>query len=132
MSNQLSIACCPSSGQVSIVQGTMQRLHELYPAQTAIRRGTLFPELDKPMNCASSPSGCAEPTCEQERAFSAWEIRLYLDTHPCDEHALQLYHQLCEQCACCNYACAFVDGGNGWNWVDDPWPWEVCANERKA
>lgn len=128
MMNQQDRPCCQPAGRVTIVEGTPQRFHELYPTQVAIRQGTLFPELDKPMNRASSPSGCAEPTRAQEMGFAAWEIRLYLDTHSNDETALHFYRELCDQCP--SYACAFADGGNAgcWSWVDDPWPWELHAN----
>ncbi len=38
--------------------------------------------------------------------FAAWELRLYLDTHPCDERALEAYKQLCAAAGDkCNYAC---------------------------
>jgi len=70
--------------------------------------------------------------------FSAWELRLYLDTHPCDERALAAYRQLCaaNPGGKCNYACAVNDGGGCscgtddkvWRWIDDPWPWEPEAN----
>lgn len=133
MMNQYEKPCCQPTGQVTMVEGTPQCFHELYPTQVAIRQGTLFPELDKPMNRASSPSGCAQPTCGQEMGFAAWEIRLYLDTHPSDERALHLYRELCEQCPCQNYACVCAQGESThcWNWVDDPWPWEICANQGR-
>lgn len=117
-----------------MVEGTSQRFHDLYPTRVAIRQGTLFPELDKPMNRAASPSGCSEPTCAQETGFAAWEIRLYLDTHPHDECALHLYRELCEQCECRNYACVLVRNENArhWDWVEEPWPWELCANQGRA
>ena len=43
--------------------------------------------------------------------FAAWELRLYLNTHPDDEKALPAYRQLCAECESagvekCNYACA--------------------------
>lgn len=133
MMNQYDKPCCQPTGRVTIVEGTPQRFHELYPTQVAIRQGTLFPELDKTLNRASSPSGCAEPTRAQEMGFAAWEIRLYLDTHSNDECALHLYRELCEQCPCQNYACVFAQGEctDHWNWVEDPWPWEICANQGR-
>lgn len=73
--------------------------------------------------------------------FSAWELRLYLDTHPMDTKALEAYKQLCAAAGSCNYACAVnmkSDGSDGcgcesggearWSWIDDPWPWEASAN----
>ncbi len=38
--------------------------------------------------------------------FAAWELRLYLDTHPEDEAALREYRRLCAMSGGhCNYAC---------------------------
>ncbi len=127
--NERNMACCEKGHTVGIVSANVQQIANIYPAQTAIRRGTLFPELDKPMHCVAAPSGCAVPTASQIMGFSSWEVRLYLNTHPHDANALQLYHQLCQQAPNPNYACTFVPcAGNRWTWVDDPWPWECEAN----
>lgn len=127
MQNQSS--CC--RGSVGIVQGTPQQLRDIYPFSIALRQGTLYPELDKPMACAPVPTGCAAATEQQELGFAAWDVRLYLDTHPNDERALQLFAQLCQQPT---YASAFLPCAQGyaWPWVDAPWPWELEANERKG
>lgn len=116
-----------------MVSAQRQQISQIYPAETALRNGTLFPELNKPLACAASPTGCAETTPGQAIAFSAWEMRLYLNTHPNDEGALQLYQQMCQQCVKPNYACTFAPCASGrWTWVDDPWPWECEANGRRA
>ena len=78
--------------------------------------------------------------------FAAWELRLYLDTHPWDREALAAYEKLCaENGTKCTYAC-HVGKAHGvplhenhnhecdhgrehvWHWIDDPWPWELAAN----
>lgn len=130
--NCRTISCCEHAP--GMVHGTMQQMHDVYPAQMAIRQGTLYPELDKPLGCAPSPTGCAEPTGCQAAAFAAWEVRLYLNTHPNDPGALHLFEQLCQQGCSPSYACAFVPctAAGRWSWLDDPWPWEICANERRA
>ena len=63
--------------------------------------------------------------------FAAWEMRLYLDTHPDDRQAMAAYWNFCSQAPCRgNYAC--LSGRectyDRWNWIDDPWPWEAEAN----
>ena len=132
MQNERSV-CCSQSAKMGMVQGTMQQLCEVYPSEMALFRGTLYPELDKPMHCAASPSGCAQSSQTQVNSFAAWETRLYLNTHPNDSRALQFFQQLCRQMKQNGYACAFVPcGTDAWQWVDDPWPWEVCANERRG
>ncbi len=47
--------------------------------------------------------------------FAAWELRLYLDTHPDDERALAAYKQLCAAQGGCTYACHTPDGHTGAN-----------------
>lgn len=124
---------CGQPPKVGMVHGAMQQLYEVYPSETAIFRGTLYPELDKPMHCAVSPSGSAQPSKSQMDGFAAWEARLYLNTHPGDSRALQFYQQLCRQQNQPLYACAFVPcSTNEWRWIDDPWPWEICAGERRV
>lgn len=132
--NRQNRTCCDHGRTPGVISANWQQIGNIYPAQTAILRGTLYPELDKPLACAASPSGCVEPSCSQTAAFSAWEVRLYLNTHPNDECALRLYQQLCQQAPKPNYACTFAGcTGNGrWNWVDDPWPWECKANGKGA
>ena len=117
-----------------IVHGVRQQLADVYPANTALRRGTLYPELDKPMACAPVPTGCAEATAKQAASFAAWELRLYLNTHPTDTGALHFFEQLCQQNLKPSYACAFApcQSTSAWRWVEDPWPWELCANEGRA
>ena len=48
--------------------------------------------------------------------FAAWELRLYLDTHPDDECALNEYRRLCASIGDkCNYACHTVDAHGGYS-----------------
>ena len=66
--------------------------------------------------------------------FMAWELRLYLDTHPNDEKALNAYRQICAKLESCSGACRtpageMTDGDSRrWTWIDDPWPWQTEAN----
>ena len=55
-------------------------------------------------------------TNEYAIPFAAWELRLYLDTHPDDERALAAYRQLCaSQGDNCSYACHTADARGGTN-----------------
>ncbi len=131
--NRMNQTCCMDGHTNAIVSIPMQRSGNIFPMQTALRNGTLYPELFKPLACAAVPCGSAEPSAGQIMAFSAWEVRLYLNAHPDDQAALQLYQRLCQQAPQPNYACTFVHCAKGrWNWTDDPWPWECEANERRA
>ena len=106
-------------------------LSQLHEAEEAIRKGTLFPQLYMPMKgeCADA---CGAQLCEdQAEAFAAWELRLYLNTHPCDQQALKLFRQLARKTRQPNYATSFAqDCDEGWRWTDAPWPWEFnCGCE---
>ena len=116
----------------AMVRPIVHQMTGVYPPAQAIGRGTLFPELDKPMkHCHAAPSCTA--ASRQALSFAAWEVRLYLNTHPQDQRALALYNDLCQQAGSPSYACAFAGcNQRDWNWVDDPWPWEYEANERRA
>ena len=131
--NQQKCACCADGHTPGIVSCNQQQNGALYQPQAAIRYGTVYPELNKPLHCAPAPTGCAVPDALQTMGFSAWDVRLYLDTHPQDASALQMYRQFCSQMDTQNYACAFVPcSSSHWAWVEDPWPWEYDANGRRA
>ena len=62
--------------------------------------------------------------------FAAWELHMYLDTHPNDKAAMLRYKELEAQ-----YHKLLSDFENeygpiilpasGDGWLDDPWPWET-------
>ena len=66
-------------------------------------------------------------------SFMAYDMALYLDTHPDDTQALeffQKYSQMRRQ-ALANYAAQFgpltmhcINHEDHWQWATQPWPWE--------
>ena len=120
---------------VGIVWAKVQELDNVYDCGRALKAGTLYPELHKPMN-GYWPCGeeCGDKC--QQIAFAMWELRLYLNTHPCDKEALAMLHKLQTECCEPNYATTFLedvsccDGTRNpaWRWTRDPWPWEYEAN----
>ncbi len=114
----------PRNRGVGIVSGAEQEIGDIYRNESALRAGTLFPELHKPMNgYCPYDENCGTPC--QAAAFAAWELRLYLDTHPGDRQALAMLENMENHLADPNYATTFLpeDQGQGWTWVNDPWPW---------
>lgn len=103
---------------------------EVHAAEEAIRKGTLFSELYMPM-MGEYADNCGAQLCDgQAEAFAAWELRLYLNTHPHDRQALELFRQYARCADQPNYAGAFAfDDGcpDHWSWTDAPWPWEHNA-----
>lgn len=70
-----------------------------------------------------------------EVSFAVNDILLYLDTHPCDENALEYFRKMSEKRRelMKEYAKAYgpliVDDAvysdsSTWQWMEQPWPWE--------
>ncbi|CUX33918.1 spore coat protein CotJB [Clostridium sp. C105KSO13] len=68
-------------------------------------------------------------------SFAVDDVKLFLDTHPCDEDALAYFREYSRMRndALKEYAARFgpltVDTAvysctDKWNWIDDPWPWQ--------
>ena len=104
----------------AMVYGVDQRLCRLYDAGQALRHGTLFPELYKPVEETVLPIDEPPATARQALGFAAWELRLYLDTHPSDLSALDLYRRNCEA-----MDAPPPSAHDRWDWTDGPWPWEL-------
>ena len=111
-----------------------------YEARKALVRGTLFPGLDLPfMNMVNKNEKPVTPLTElQALGFAIQELALYLDTHRDNEQALELYRTYqrmyhegmmaySEKCGPLNHG---TPGTGGYKWLDDPWPWEYCANKE--
>lgn len=111
-----------------------------YEARKGIVRGTLFPGLDLPfMGMINQSQLPVTPLTElQVLAFAINELALYLDTHRDDAEALQMYQ---------TYQKMYKEGkekyereygpmnhmavvSEKYRWLDDPWPWEFCANRE--
>ena len=116
----------------AMVQPVPQHAGNVFSPGQALQNGTLFPELYKPMNGRQCSGGCYGDEAQMLN-FAAWDMRLYLDTHPCDQYALSFYHEMCRRAPQPGYACAFAGcNQDGWHWTDDPWPWEMAANAGRV
>ena len=111
-----------------------------YDARKALVRGTLYPGLDLPfmgmVNEKEKPDTILSQL--QSLGFVIQELALYLDTHREDVQALELYRayqkmhdklaqQYQEKCGPLNH---MMPSEGGYRWLDDPWPWEYCANRE--
>lgn len=112
-----------------------------YEARKALVRGTLFPGLDLPLlGMVNEKEKAVTPMTElQTLAFAVQELALYLDTHRDDREAFDLYRkyqQMYEHCLSeyqknrgpMNHT--RTANGSGYEWLDDPWPWEYCKNKE--
>lgn len=69
--------------------------------------------------------------------FMTVDLQLFLDTHPNDNDAINIYNKICHEAdkvrmeyennygPLCSYRSVSADG---WKWIDNPWPWESQFN----
>ena len=111
-----------------------------YEARKGLIRGTLFPGLDLPfMGMVNNKEKNITPKTElQTLAFAIQELALYLDTHREDQEALEMYQayqqmyqkgmmEYSRRCGPMNHR---TPSEGEYRWLDDPWPWEYCANKE--
>jgi len=69
--------------------------------------------------------------------FTATDLGLFLNTHPCDARALACYNETVREADRCrvHYEADFGPlcgarslGGDDWPWKDEPWPWQASFN----
>ena len=111
-----------------------------YESRKALVRGTLFPGLDLPfMGMINKNEKAITPTTElQAMAFALQELALYLDTHRDDQEALEMYRAYQQMYHKGRMEYAKMSGplshdmptDGAYRWLDDPWPWELCANKE--
>ncbi len=93
------------------------------------RRAT---ETTKPVCSSANNNRCDELMCAiMEASFYAQDLKLYLDTHPDDSRAVEMYVEACRQYKACKAAfeencypltpCSAGSDGS-WNWFDGIWP----------
>ena len=112
-----------------------------YEARKGLVRGTLFPGLDLPfMGMVNQKEKPVTPLTElQALGFAVQELALYLDTHRDDREALELYRSYQKMYDRCREEYRKKHGpmnhmhpseGEGYDWLEDPWPWEYCKNKE--
>ena len=112
-----------------------------YEARKGIVRGTLFPGLELPfMGMVNQNELPVTPKTQlQTLAFAIQELALYLDTHRDDREALELYRSYQKMYQSCldqykrkhgpmTHKC--VSDSDSYDWLDDPWPWEISKNKE--
>jgi len=113
----------------------------MYDAGKALARGSLYCGLDLPfMGMVNHEMKNMSPKNElQMLGFVLQELALYLDTHPEDEEALQMYRNYqqayhsgmmhySEHCKPLSHTVPVND--KNYSWLKDPWPWEYAANKE--
>ncbi len=118
-----------------------QKYENGYKPEAALDRGTLFPGLELPFK-NYCPDGKLEKTAQNELralAFVVTEIGLFLNSHPDDKEAFQLfktyvkmYNEYRKQYVAKYGPISKTDmaDASSYNWINSPWPWEYDANRR--
>ncbi|MCL1844153.1 MAG: spore coat protein CotJB [Defluviitaleaceae bacterium] len=70
--------------------------------------------------------------------FMATDLQLYLNTHPADTEALNIYTNTTENARTVRAAyekqfgplTADANNADTWQWINEPWPWQADFNFR--
>ena len=115
-----------------------QKKVEFYDAYQGLIRGNIFPDLYNPYRLKKTIE--IKPSNEQAElltridscSFAVNDLTLFLDLNPGNKEALELFNYYTNQLNNFKkiynekYTPLNLDNElKKWNWVDDPWPWEV-------
>ena len=112
-----------------------------YEHRKGLVRGTMFPGLDLPFKgMVNKNEKPVTPLTElQALGFAVQDLALYLDTHRDDQEALELYRSYQKRYQECAMEYKRKHGPlthkqvsdcEGYDWLDDPWPWEYSKNRE--
>ena len=128
--------CAPLA--IAYVPGQEKALPR-YETDKALARGTLFPGLDLPLGNIVNGRAADVPTAELMAIdFAAHDLALYLDTHPADEEAFEVYKDLLKLSneGTRQYIRRYgplrqkdLVGAEEYSWLEGPWPWEIPGKE---
>lgn len=105
-----------------------------YSQMDALNNGTLYPGLNLPFRAKPTAASVPQSPLSELQAleFVLQELALYLDTHPSDGEAFELFRQYAalEEASRAAYVaeCGPVMRGETaqsktYTWLQDPWPW---------
>lgn len=145
---------CPAPGKCPDNYGTLpacaglavpyvpfqQTGSQKYSQAEALSNGTLFPGLNLPFHMKVEGSSLPEgPLVElQALEFVVMELGHYLDTHPDDTEAFEMFKQYAamERSAKAAYETKYgplsrasAATGSTYRWLQSPWPWSYQQNE---
>ena len=114
---------------------------EQYEMNQGLIRGTIYSGLDLPFKGMVNKTPLPQSALAelQELGFAIQELVLYLDTHRDDTEALALYrrYQRTYHDKRMEYSETYGPLSHmepitaaEYNWLNDPWPWEYCANKE--
>lgn len=110
-----------------------------YTHKEALEQGTLFPGLNLPFykSVNGAPVPVTPLTELQALGFVLTELGLYLDSHPEDKDAFELFRQYAalEKRGKAEYEAMYgpliqcnTADQKSYRWIHGPWPWEIGGN----
>ena len=111
-----------------------------YESKEALQHGTLYPALFLPFKNMYKTTELPNTPLVQLMAldFAMTELNLYLDTHPNDTDAFEMFHDYEKLLAAVKRDYEEKYGpltanraakGTKYTWISDPWPWELQKGE---
>lgn len=113
-----------------------------YSQTDALNNGTLYPSLNLPFHVKATAASLPQTPMTELQAleFVLNELALYLDTHPSDMEAFELFRQY--DAMECEARAAFAAKGmpisrgetaksKTYTWLKDPWPWNYQEGGSK-
>lgn len=105
-----------------------------YSQADALNNGTLYPGLNLPFRAKVNAASLAQTPLTELQAleFVLQELALYLDTHPSDAEAFELFRQYAAMEKDARAAYNLSNGpvmrgetaqSKTYTWLKDPWPW---------
>lgn len=115
---------------------------EKYNQTDALSNGTLFPALNLPFHLKVEGGALPDTPMTELQAldFVLMELGHYLDTHPDDAEAFELFQQYSTLLSSVSSAYESRFGPltrnrtatmGSFRWLQDPWPWDYSQNEVK-
>ena len=137
----INILCPVERELIELSQYISDPTPEQYEMNQGLIRGTMYPGLDLPFKGMVNKTPLPQSALAelQELGFAVQELALYLDTHRDDTEALALYrrYQRTYHDKRMEYSETYGPLSHmepitaaEYNWLNEPWPWEYCANKE--
>ena len=91
----------PANMPIAMAYVPWQKWQNIYEPCRALKNGTIFEELNKPYSGKASMKNMHRSMNRNQLmehinqvSFAVDEVKLYLDTHPCDSEALAYFHEM--------------------------------------
>lgn len=130
-----------TEGRLATIYVPWQVPGKMFSICEGLEKGTIYKDLYRPYN----DRGCCQ-SMDRDRMlyeimaldFALIDLNLYLDTHPTDADAIDLFNNVAKKRKVMvdSYqamygpltASGYTNSEDMWDWIEEPWPWDkkVC------